>query len=333
MSATPLVLLSARIGPLTPWETGIADQVPCRVELRPLGTREEIAANAPGARAIILGAVEPFDAATLAGLAGLAVPGGQDGLGLIVRRGVGVDNVDIAAAAAHGITVTNVPDATVEEVSDHALALVLGLLRGVPGAHVAALAGDLPAARAAVDRSRPTGECVLAVLGAGRIGRRLVAKAAPLFRQVLVADPFVEKVPGAKVVPLAEALAEADAVSVHTPLTPRTEGMLGAATLGAARPGLVVVNAARAEVIDENALEDAVRTGLVAGVGLDVTVGERRWRRLIADGHPNVLLTAHTGGRGSLAQQTLRRRCAEQVVAYLSGQDPGSVVTPGPRPG
>ena len=324
MSDLPLVLLSARLGPLTRWETGIADQVPCRVELRPLGTRDEIATHAAGARVIILGAVEPFDAATLEGL---------DGLGLIVRRGVGVDNVDVAAAATHGITVSNVPDATVEEVSDHALALVLSLLRGVPGAHVAALADDLPSARAAVDRSRPTGECVLAVLGAGRIGRRLVAKAAPLFRQVLVVDPFVDEVPGARVVPLAEALAEADAVSVHTPLTPKTEGLLNAATLGSARPGLVVVNAARAEVIDENALEAAVRTGMVSGVGLDVTVGEERWRRLIADGHSNVLLTAHTGGRGSLAQQTLRRRCAEQVVAYLSGGDPGSVVTPGPRPG
>jgi D-3-phosphoglycerate dehydrogenase / 2-oxoglutarate reductase len=322
VSDPPLVLLSARIGPLTRWETGIADQVPCRVELRPLGTREEIAAHAPGARVIILGAVEPFDAVTLAGL---------HNLGLIARRGAGVDNVDVGAAAAHGITVTNVPDATVEEVSDHALALVFSLLRGVPGAHVAALAGDLLAARAAVDRSRPTGECVLAVLGAGRIGRRLVAKAAPLFRQVLVVDPFVEDVPGARVVPLAEALADADAVSVHTPLTSQTEGLLNATTLGAARPGLVVVNAARAEVIDEDALEEAVRTGLVAGVGLDVTVGAERWRRLIADGHPNVLLTAHTGGRGSLAQQTLRRRCAEQVVAYLSGQDPGCVVTPGPR--
>ncbi|ASW55592.1 NAD(P)-dependent oxidoreductase [Plantactinospora sp. KBS50] len=315
----PLVLLSDRIGPLTGWETGIAERVGCRVEMRPLTTREDIARHAPGARVIILGAVEPFDAATLDRL---------DGLELIVRRGVGVDNVDVTAAAARGITVSNVPDATVEEVSDHALVLLTVLLRGVPAAHVAALAGQLAQARAAVDRSRPLSDCVLAVLGAGRIGRRLVAKAAGLFGEVLVVDPFVESVEGARVVGLAEALAGADAVSVHAPLTPATRNLLDAAALAAARPGLVVVNAARAEIVDEPALEHAVRAGRVAGVGLDVTAGVDRWRRVIAAGHPNVLLTAHTGGRGSVAQQSLRRRCAEQVVAFLRGEELDTVVSP-----
>jgi D-3-phosphoglycerate dehydrogenase / 2-oxoglutarate reductase len=315
----PLVVLSDRIGPLTAWETGIAERVPSRVECRPLLTHDEIAANAAGATAVILGAVEPFDARALDALPDLR---------LVARRGVGVDNVDVAAAAARGVVVTSVADATVEEVSDHALALLLALLRGVPGAHAAALADRTDLARAAVDRSRPAHESTLAVLGAGRIGRRLVAKAVPLFARVLVVDPYVDAVDGARVVDLAEALAAADAVSVHTPLTPATRGLLGAAALDAARPGLVVVNAARAEVVDEDALEAAVRSGAVAGVGLDVTADAGRWRRLIAEGRTNVLLTAHTGGRGARAQETLRRRCADQVVEFLSGRRPRGVVAP-----
>jgi D-3-phosphoglycerate dehydrogenase len=321
VSQPPLVVLSARIGPLTPFETGIADRVPCRVELRPLGSRDEIVTNGAGARVIILGAVEPFDANVFPLLPGLR---------MIARRGVGVDNVDVAAAAAHGVTVTNVTDATVDEVSDHALALVVALLRGVPAAHDAALRDRVDLARAAVDRSRPLGRCVLAVLGGGRIGRRLVTKAIGLFGEVLVVDPFVAAVNGARVVPLAEALVVADAVSVHTPLTPRTRGLLDAAALAAARPGLVVVNAARAEVVDEEALEKAIRAGTVAGVGLDVTVDDARWRRLIGDGFANVILTAHTGGRGALAQENLRRRCAEQVTDFLLGRKPDGVVVPPP---
>jgi D-3-phosphoglycerate dehydrogenase len=315
--ALPLVLLSERIGPLTQWETSIPQRVPCRVECRALGTRAEIAANAGDAVAIILGAVEPFDAATLASLPALR---------MIARRGVGVDNVDVEAAAAHGITVTAVPDATVEEVSDHALALLLGLLRGVPAAHQAILAGRLAGARSAVDGSRPVHESVLVVLGAGRIGRRLVAKAAGLFKEVLVVDPFVDAVEGARVVALDEALRAADAISVHTPLTARTRGLLNAEAFAATRPGLTVVNAARAEIIDEAALEAALRVGQVTGIGLDVSADEERWRRVSAEGFANVVLTGHTGGRGSRAQATLRRSCADQVIAFLSGREPANIV-------
>jgi D-3-phosphoglycerate dehydrogenase len=315
----PLVLLSDRIGPLTRWESAIAERVPCQVECRPLTDRADIAENAAGATAVILGAVEPFDARTLWSLPDLR---------LVARRGVGVDNVDVAAAAQRGILVTRVTDATVEEVSDHALGLLLALLRGLPAAHQAALRGRVDLARAAVDRSRPVHTSTLAVLGAGRIGRRLVAKAVPLFGTVLVVDPYVAHIDGARVVPLDEALAAADAVSVHTPLTPETRGLLDAAALAVARPGLVLVNTARAGVVDEAALEDAVRAGRIAGIGLDVTADDARWHRLQTEGFGNLLLTAHTGGRGALAQENLRRRCADQVVDFLSGRRPQGVVRP-----
>jgi D-3-phosphoglycerate dehydrogenase / 2-oxoglutarate reductase len=141
-----------------------------------------------------------------------------------------------------------------------------------------------------------------------------------------VVDPYVQAVDGARMATLDEALASADAVSVHTPLTPDTRGLVN--DFSGVRDGLVVVNTARAGILDEAALEAAVRDGRVAGVGLDVSADESRWRRLIIDGYANVVLTGHTGGRGSQAQATLRRTCADQVVDYLSGRVPAHVVAP-----
>lgn len=317
MVDVPVVLLSERIGPLTSWERAIADRVPAQVVCRPLGDHQQILANAADARVVILGAVEPFDARVFAAL---------PGLGLVARRGVGVDNVDLAAAAAHGVLVTNVPDASVEEVSDQALALLVGLHRRVYQAHRGVRRDRLDQARAAVDATIPLAEATLGVVGCGRIGRRLVAKAQTVFGRVLAADPYLDAVPGAELVALPHLLAQADAISLHTPLTGRTRGLLDAAALRAARPGVVIVNTARAGLIDEPALAAAVRQGAVGGVGLDVVADQRRWHELLEAGFDNILLTGHTGARGARAQERLRRTCAAQVTDYLSGKTPAHVV-------
>lgn len=313
----PVVVLSARIGPLTGWERQIAEQVPARVVCRPLGDHDELLANAADAQVVIIGAVEPFDARAFAALPGLR---------LVARRGVGVDNVDLTAASRHGVLVTNVPDASVAEVSDHALSLLVGLHRRIYQAHRGMLRGRLDAARAAVDATVPLSEATLGVIGGGRIGRALVGAAGGVFGTVLAADPYLPAVPGAELVPLPELLARSDAVSLHAPLTSTTRGLLDAAALRALRPGAVVVNTARAGLIDEPALLAAVREGQVGGVGLDVTAEESRWRSLIEDGFDNVLLTGHTGARGARSQERLRRTCAQQVVDYLSGKVPAHVV-------
>jgi D-3-phosphoglycerate dehydrogenase len=313
----PLVLLSERIGPLTDWESSIPEQVPSVVECRSLATRGEIAENAAEAEVIILGTVELFDAKTLAGLPKLR---------LIARRGVGFDNVDVAAAAGLGITVTNVPDASIEEVSDSALALTLALLRGVVPAHQAVKRQRPDLARQAVDATVPLSECTLAILGYGRIGRRLADKARGVFGRLLVVDPYVEEAAGARVVPLAEALAISDALSIHVPLNDHTLNLIDKVALEAARPGLVVVNTSRAGVIDEQNLAAAVRAGSLSGVGLDVTADEKLWLELIDEGFENVLLTGHTGARGRRAQVRLRSTCAEQVVDFLSGRRPAHVL-------
>jgi D-3-phosphoglycerate dehydrogenase len=317
----PLVLLSERIGPLTDWETSIPEQVPSIVECRSLATREEIAANAADAQVVVLGTVEPFDAETLASLPNLR---------MIARRGVGFDNVDVATADALGITVTNVPDASIEEVSDSALALTIALLRGVVPAHQAVRRQRVDQARRAVDATVPLSECTLAIFGFGRIGRRLADKAGGVFGRLLVVDPYVDEAEGARVVQLAEALAISDAISIHVPLNDDTRNLIDKAALAGARPGLVVVNTSRAGVIDEPGLADAVRAGAVTGVGLDVTADEKLWLELIDEGFDNVLLTGHTGARGRRAQVRLRSTCAGQVVDFLSGRRPAHVLTDTP---
>lgn len=313
----PVVVLSERIGPLTEWERGIAAQVPAEVVCRPLGDHREIRVNAADARAVILGAVEPFDAQVFAAL---------PELGLVARRGVGVDNVDLAAAAAHGVLVTHVPDASVEEVSDQALALLVGLHRRVYQAHRGVRRDRLDQARAAVDATIPLAEATLGVVGCGRIGRRLVAKASTVFGRVLASDPYLDAVPGAELVPLPQLLAAADAISLHAALTDRTRGLIDAAALRAVRSGVVIVNTARAGLIDEPALAAAVVRGTIGGVGLDVAGDQRRWYELRDAGFDNILLTGHTGARGARAQQRLRRTCADQVTDYLSGKTPAYVV-------
>jgi D-3-phosphoglycerate dehydrogenase / 2-oxoglutarate reductase len=313
----PVVVLSERIGPLTRWEQGIARSVPCTVVCRRLDDHDQIVANAGDARVVIVGSAEPFGERAFAALPRLA---------MVARRGAGYDNVDLVAAARHGVLVTWVPDASVEEVSDQALALLVSLYRRIHLAHRSVLRGRIGPARAALDATVPLGEATLGVVGAGRIGRRLVAKAGGLFGRVLVADPYVED---ADVVPLPELLAAAHAISLHVPLTAGTRGLIGAPQLRQLRDGVVLVNTSRAGVIDEAALARVVRQGRIGGLGLDVTSDEAQWRRLIDDGFDNLVLTGHTAARGARSQERLRRTCAEQVTDYLSGRTPAHVLPHG----
>jgi D-3-phosphoglycerate dehydrogenase len=219
----------------------------------------------------------------------------------------------------------------VEEVSDQALALVVALLRPVVAAHQRVRRGRVDLARAAVDAAPPLADSTLGVVGAGRIGARLAAKAAGVVGTVLVADPLVSSVPGAEVVPLPELVRRSHAVSLHVPLTDGTRGLLDARLLSTAPRGVVVVNTSRAGVVDETALAAGVRSGAVGGVGLDVVAEEGLWDALLEEGFDNVLLTGHTGARGARAQERLRQTCADQVVDLLAGRVPAHELTGGGR--
>ena len=324
-----LVLLSQRLGAITDEERRIEA---AGAELRsvPLWSLDEIRANGAGADLIILGAVEPFDAAALEALPSLRA---------VIRRGVGHDNVDVEAATRLGILVANVPDASVEEVSDHAFALLLALERRIVPLDAAVHGGRWqhdPSAIAAVRaRLRRLSGLTLGIVGFGRIGQALARKARAAYGRLVVADPVIDAATaeglGGELVPLPELLTTADHISLHAPLLPSTRHLIDEAALRSLRPGAVLVNTSRGGLVDQDAVV-RVLTGpeadRIGGIGLDVTDPEP-----LPEGHPllvtpGVLLTAHSAATSTIAAVELARRSVDAAVALLEGRLPDSVVNP-----
>lgn len=242
-----------------------------------------------------------------------------DKLKVIGRAGVGVDNVDVAAATRKGIVVANAPDSTVVSAAEHTIGLLVALARNIPQAHAALKQGRW-------ERSRWGGvelaDKTLGVLGFGRIGRQVARRALGLGMRVVGYDPFV--VPdrfrelGADHAETAEqVLAVADFLTLHLPLTEETRGFLGPAALAHVRPGVRIVNAARGELVDEAALAEAIRSGRVAGAALDVFSTEPYTGELLQ--LDAVVVTPHLAASTGEAQDRAGVIVAEQVVAALEG--------------
>jgi D-3-phosphoglycerate dehydrogenase len=252
---------------------------------------------------------------------------------VIARYGIGVDNVDLNAAAAKGIAVTNVPDYCIDEVSDHALALLLACARRVP-----LLAGRVRdgrwEAKDAVPIHRLRGQ-VLGLVGFGRIPRRLAEKARPLGVEVIAFDPYVGaeemRRDGARKVDLAALLAESDFVSVHAPLVEQTRGLIGEAQLRAMKRTAYLINTARGPLVVESALVRALQDGWIAGAALDVMEHEPPAPDAPLRSLPNALLTPHVAFYSEESVQELQRKAVDEVVRALSGQPPRSPVN-APRP-
>src|SRR5919202_1415394 len=191
---------------------------------------------------------------------------------IIARYGIGVDTVPLSAASEAGIMVTNVPDYCIDEVSDHALALLLNLARGIGRATLATRAGEWDIG-VVQPLYRLRGR-TLAIVGFGRIGRALAEKARPLGLRIVAFDRYVPehaiRAAGVEPLSLQAALEEADLVSVHVPLTDETHQLIDAQALGWMKPGAFIVNTSRGPVIDSSALVEALRAGKLAGAGLDV---------------------------------------------------------------
>jgi D-3-phosphoglycerate dehydrogenase len=254
----------------------------------------------------------------------------------IVRYGIGVDNVDLAAARERGIPVCNVPDYCIDEVADHTLAFILALIRQVvPQSRLVHDGEWRIAAPPAAFRTLAGMTC--GVVGFGRIGRGVVRRLVAFGGRVLVSDPLAAAdaiaAAGAHAVPLDRLLAESDLVTLHCPSLPETRGLLNAATLAAARPGLLVVNLSRGDLVDADALVAALDSGHVAGAALDVFAPEP-----IPAGHPilgraHVILAPHVASVSAAAVHRLRTTAAELAVASLRGGPLPSVVNGlvGPR--
>lgn len=240
----------------------------------------------------------------------------------VVRYGVGVDNIALAAAASRRIPVCNVPDYGVEEVSDHALALLLALLRRLPEADARVREGGW-----GVPRSRPIGRIAgstLGLIGYGRIGAALLRKARGLnLGRILIADPALTHPPeGCELTDTATIAREADAISLHAPATPATRHMVNAAFLALCKPSAVIVNTSRGALIDEAALHDALVQGRLRSAGLDVFETEPLPAASPLRSLPNVILSDHAAWYSEAAIADLQRKAAEEVARLLRGEAP-----------
>jgi D-3-phosphoglycerate dehydrogenase / 2-oxoglutarate reductase len=247
-----------------------------------------------------------------------------DGCVIIARYGIGVDTIDLPVATAHGILVTNVPDYCIDEVSDHALALILALARGV-----APLDRAIREGRWELSASKPLHRIrgrTLGLVGFGRIARRLGEKAMALGFQVIASDPFVSEESMAQAgvgsSGLEALLERSDVVSVHAPLTEATFHMIGAEQLARMKDGAILVNTSRGPLIDTVALREAVATERLGGVGLDVLESEPLDPDDVLAGRSDVVITPHAAFSSVESIAELQRKAMEQVVSALAGEIP-----------
>jgi D-3-phosphoglycerate dehydrogenase / 2-oxoglutarate reductase len=234
---------------------------------------------------------------------------------IIARYGIGVDNVDVEAATRAGIQVTNVPDYCLDEVADHAMALLLAAARGVVGAARGVREGDWTVPQENIHRIAGRR---LALLGAGRIGRRVADRARAFGYEVVVYDPYADD----SVASVEEAVAEADAVSLHAPLTDETRHIIGDAALAAMRRRPILVNTSRGGLVDLEAVTRALEEERLSAVALDVTDPEPLPADHPLRTHPLAIVTPHMSFYSEEAQAELQRRAVEEVVRALTGEPP-----------
>jgi len=249
---------------------------------------------------------------------------------IIVRYGIGVDTIDVAAATERGIQVANVPDYCLDEVSDHALALLLMLSRQMIPAIALAREDTWPVAKMPPLQRLRGQTCGL--VGCGRIGSLLAGKVKQLGMSAIIHDPYLSderaREMGAERVSFDALLARADFISLHAPLTNETHHLFGAAAFAKMKKNASIINTARGGLIDEAALLAALDAGQIFGAGLDVVESETEVTpvRTALVRHPKMIVTAHTAWLSQQARATLQLRAVEQVLACLKGETPYGLI-------
>lgn len=241
-------------------------------------------------------------------------------LKVVGRAGVGVDNIDLNAAKAHGVTVVNSPTATTLAVAELAMALMLSIVRDIPRGDAGMKAGKW------LKKEMEGTELwhkKLGVIGFGRIGEATGKRAAAFDMEILGYDPLIpaEEIVkrGGRPVSFDELLAESDIITMHLPLTPESKGMLNAAAFAKMKDGVRIVCAARGGVIDEEALLAALESGKVAAAGLDVFATEPPGLTALVS-HPHVVCSPHIGAQTAEAQIRAADDIAHEVLAALDGK-------------
>ncbi|MBY0230397.1 MAG: C-terminal binding protein [Gemmataceae bacterium] len=300
-------------------ERALLEPLGCAVEGRQCKTIDDLVAAVAGADAVLT-QFAPVKAAVVAAM---------DKARVIVRYGIGVDNVDLDAARAKGIPVCNVPDYCIDEVADHTLAFILSLTRQVvPNALLVrdgrwGLAGPLDSLRTLRDQT-------VGIVGFGRIGREVASRLAPFKCPRLVFDAFVPpdaiRAAGCEPVALDALLSRSDLVTLHCPSTPQTRRMLNADSLASMKPGAIVVNLARGDLIDTPALVAALRSGHVSSAALDVCDPEPIPADSPLRSMPNVVAASHIASASPRAVKTLRETAARIAARALKGEPLPNIV-------
>lgn len=248
---------------------------------------------------------------------------------VIVRYGIGVDNVDLAAARGQGIPVSNIPDYCIDEVADHTLAFILGLTR-----QVVTHSNDIRAGNwrllAPMPAMRVLREQTVGVIGFGRIGREVVARLLAFKCKVLVFDPVVPAadiaVTGAKAATLDEIFAASDLLTLHCPSTPATRKLVGGVNLAKMKQGAMLVNLARGDLVDTPALVAALQSGQLSAAALDVFDPEPLPADHALRSLPNVIVAPHIASASPTAVRKLREGAARRALAAALGELPPNVV-------
>jgi len=239
-------------------------------------------------------------------------------LRVIGRAGVGVDNIDLPAATEAGVLVMNTPGGNAVSVAEHTIALMLSMARSIPAASASTKAGKWDKRKFMGTELRGK---TLGIVGLGSVGREVVKRATAFEMRIVANDPYVNsqtaKSVGVELVDLPTLYAESDYITLHTALTPESNRMLSHDAFAKMKPGVRILNCARGELIDEEALRQGLESGKVAGAALDVFEQEPP-----AAGDPllkieTLVATPHIGGSTEEAQETVGVRLAQQIVDYL----------------
>ena len=243
---------------------------------------------------------------------------GRD-LVVVGRAGIGLDNVDVDAATRRGVMVVNAPESNIVSAAEHTMALLLAQARNVPQAHSALVAGRW-------ERSKWEGvelaDKTLGIVGFGRIGKLVADRARAFGLRLIAFDPFVSADRahqlGVELLPLDQVVMESDFLTIHLPKTPETTGLIGRDLLVKAKPTLRIINVARGGIVDEAALADAVRDGVIAGAALDVFDAEPTTESPLF-GLESVVVTPHLGASTREAQDKAGDTIADMVQLALAG--------------
>ncbi len=283
------------------------------VDVLPKITAEELLVALPQYQALVVRSRTKVTARALAAGTALKVVG---------RAGVGVDNIDVPAALARGVTVVNSPIAATVAVAELTLGLMLALAREIPRADAGLKKGEwLKSGLTGVELYGKT----LGLVAVGRIGAAVAGRAGAMGMRVMAYDPFLseEDIRQRQAHPttLDELFAASDFISIHSPLTPQTKSLISTAAFEQMKRGVRIICAARGGVVDEAALLAALESGKVAGAALDVFEVEPPGMSPLAT-HPKVICTPHIGAQTAEAQDRAGVDIAEEVLAVLSGREP-----------